>query len=324
MNAEAAKPRSKAEIVALLNAEGETFAAWLESLSPDFLNETFTDPMGEHPAHTVRASAERERARNASPRQLIYRADPRHHAASDPRDGRADARARSRGPSRRRLAATNVRPPHRVYSYDAGRPRQLARNNLAAPGSAAVLSVYAVGYVRTKPAATGSPTNRIGAGAAARAGDGDRARRRRPRREKPSAPKAITKKKKIAVDSVKAAPDSAVLPAPPALAPRLPHRFRQRLFRRACAARHRASRSPGRVYSGTSSRHGDIQAYVEIKGGKIASAFTASASRSTPARGSPSCPRKSWRDRAPTWTTCGATRHERVLLRDRGSAEKAK
>lgn len=49
MNAEAAKPRSKADIIALLKAEGDKFAAWLESLSPEFLDETYTDPMGENP-----------------------------------------------------------------------------------------------------------------------------------------------------------------------------------------------------------------------------------------------------------------------------------
>jgi uncharacterized damage-inducible protein DinB len=47
--AEEKKPRSKAEIVALLRAEGERFAAWLESLSPEFLAETYTDPMGQNP-----------------------------------------------------------------------------------------------------------------------------------------------------------------------------------------------------------------------------------------------------------------------------------
>lgn len=43
------KPRSKAEIVALLESEGERFASWLASLRPDFLAETFTDPMGQNP-----------------------------------------------------------------------------------------------------------------------------------------------------------------------------------------------------------------------------------------------------------------------------------
>jgi len=49
MAAEAGKPRNKAEIIALLKDEGEKFAAWLESLSPAFLSETFTDPMGQNP-----------------------------------------------------------------------------------------------------------------------------------------------------------------------------------------------------------------------------------------------------------------------------------
>jgi uncharacterized damage-inducible protein DinB len=43
-----AKPRSKAEIVALLRSEGENFAGWLESLTPEFLAETFTDHAGEN------------------------------------------------------------------------------------------------------------------------------------------------------------------------------------------------------------------------------------------------------------------------------------
>lgn len=44
--AEEAKERSKAEIVGLLKGEGEKFASWLASLTPVFLAETFTDPMG--------------------------------------------------------------------------------------------------------------------------------------------------------------------------------------------------------------------------------------------------------------------------------------
>jgi uncharacterized damage-inducible protein DinB len=46
--AEEAKPRSKAEIVALLKSEGDRFAAWLESLTPEFLAEMFTDGSGQH------------------------------------------------------------------------------------------------------------------------------------------------------------------------------------------------------------------------------------------------------------------------------------
>jgi uncharacterized damage-inducible protein DinB len=48
-NAEEAKSGSKAQIVALLKANGEAFASWLESLTPAFLAETFTDPAGQNP-----------------------------------------------------------------------------------------------------------------------------------------------------------------------------------------------------------------------------------------------------------------------------------
>jgi uncharacterized damage-inducible protein DinB len=45
-NAEEAKTRSKAEILDLLRSEGEQFAAWLETLTPDFLTEMVTEPDG--------------------------------------------------------------------------------------------------------------------------------------------------------------------------------------------------------------------------------------------------------------------------------------
>jgi len=45
-HAEEAKPRTKAEIVQLLQSEGEKFAAWLETLTPEFLAETVTEPDG--------------------------------------------------------------------------------------------------------------------------------------------------------------------------------------------------------------------------------------------------------------------------------------
>ena len=45
--AEQEKERSKAEIIELLTTEGEKFAAWLDSLSFDFLGEHVTDPSGE-------------------------------------------------------------------------------------------------------------------------------------------------------------------------------------------------------------------------------------------------------------------------------------
>jgi uncharacterized damage-inducible protein DinB len=46
LEAEEAKPRSKAQIVELLSASGEEFAAWLETLSPEFLGEMVTEPDG--------------------------------------------------------------------------------------------------------------------------------------------------------------------------------------------------------------------------------------------------------------------------------------
>jgi uncharacterized damage-inducible protein DinB len=45
-NAEENKPRSKAEIVQLLRSEGEKFASWVETLTPEFLAETVTEPDG--------------------------------------------------------------------------------------------------------------------------------------------------------------------------------------------------------------------------------------------------------------------------------------
>lgn len=42
-------PRSKAEIIELLETRGADFAAWLESLSAEFLTETVTDPAGQNP-----------------------------------------------------------------------------------------------------------------------------------------------------------------------------------------------------------------------------------------------------------------------------------
>lgn len=49
VGAEEAKPRTKSQIVELLMTEGERFATWLGSLSPEFLEETYTDPTGANP-----------------------------------------------------------------------------------------------------------------------------------------------------------------------------------------------------------------------------------------------------------------------------------
>lgn len=47
MQAEEAKPRTKAEVIALLKERGEETATWLETLGDDFLAEQFTQPRGE-------------------------------------------------------------------------------------------------------------------------------------------------------------------------------------------------------------------------------------------------------------------------------------
>jgi uncharacterized damage-inducible protein DinB len=44
--AEEAKPRSKAEIIEMLRNDGEQFAAWLETLTPEFLAEMVTEADG--------------------------------------------------------------------------------------------------------------------------------------------------------------------------------------------------------------------------------------------------------------------------------------
>lgn len=49
MTAEESVPRGKDEIVALLEERGKAFSAWEESLSPEFLGETYTDPAGQNP-----------------------------------------------------------------------------------------------------------------------------------------------------------------------------------------------------------------------------------------------------------------------------------
>ena len=43
---EESRRRSKAELLELLRTEGERFAAWLETLTPEFLAETITEPDG--------------------------------------------------------------------------------------------------------------------------------------------------------------------------------------------------------------------------------------------------------------------------------------
>jgi uncharacterized damage-inducible protein DinB len=50
MQAEEAKPRTKAEVIALLKERGDETANWIASLSDSFLAEPFTQPAGTSPA----------------------------------------------------------------------------------------------------------------------------------------------------------------------------------------------------------------------------------------------------------------------------------
>jgi uncharacterized damage-inducible protein DinB len=54
MAAEEAKPRTKAEVIALLRSEGEKFASLVSGLSDDFLGETITMPQGGTPPTRIR------------------------------------------------------------------------------------------------------------------------------------------------------------------------------------------------------------------------------------------------------------------------------
>ena len=54
MIAEEQKPRTKAEIVALLREQGERFAKWMESLTGEFLGERVSFPAGAMPPNKTR------------------------------------------------------------------------------------------------------------------------------------------------------------------------------------------------------------------------------------------------------------------------------
>jgi uncharacterized damage-inducible protein DinB len=55
MSAQERIPKTKTEILEALDAEGERIAAWLRSLTPDFLHETFTDATGRNPKTRLEA-----------------------------------------------------------------------------------------------------------------------------------------------------------------------------------------------------------------------------------------------------------------------------
>jgi len=54
MQAEEAKPRTKAELIALLQERGDATASWIETLSEDFLAEPFNQPPGMTPPTKTR------------------------------------------------------------------------------------------------------------------------------------------------------------------------------------------------------------------------------------------------------------------------------
>jgi uncharacterized damage-inducible protein DinB len=54
MSAEEAKPRTKAELIQWLRNGGEEFASWLETLSDDFLGQSFHFPPGAQPPSRTR------------------------------------------------------------------------------------------------------------------------------------------------------------------------------------------------------------------------------------------------------------------------------
>jgi uncharacterized damage-inducible protein DinB len=68
LEAEEAKPRTKAEIVELLRTEGEQFAAWLETLTPEFLAEMVTEGDGKT------AKSRLERLLSAKEHEMHHRA----------------------------------------------------------------------------------------------------------------------------------------------------------------------------------------------------------------------------------------------------------
>jgi len=68
LEAEEAKPRTKAEIVGLLRTEGEQFATWLETLTPEFLAEMVTEGDGKT------AKSRLERLLSAKEHEMHHRA----------------------------------------------------------------------------------------------------------------------------------------------------------------------------------------------------------------------------------------------------------
>lgn len=75
MQAEEAKARTKAEIVEMLRTQGEQFAAWLETLTPEFLAETVTQRDGKtvQPRYEFISSAKEHEMHHRGQLMLIQR-----------------------------------------------------------------------------------------------------------------------------------------------------------------------------------------------------------------------------------------------------------
>lgn len=199
------------------------------------------------------------------------------------------------------------------------RASQWLTSNLAAIGSAAVLTVYAAGYARTKPAAdklaeeserrrpnarptpmvavghvgeqaaapatTGAPAANApasaraetsAANAAVAAGSSSGAAADTSSRSAPaavaSAPTSVTASATTPAPAPASTPAAPVVSQAPASAP-APAASQAPTLQDTATTRGPVAYKDG-MYSGWgTSRHGDIQAYVEIKGGRIVSAF---------------------------------------------------
>ena len=105
LQAEERKPRTKAELIALLKERGEAIATWMESLSDDVLAEVSTQPPGATPATKSRF-------------EMIMGAKTIGRIASAGRSRRGRLRSPLSGPARppSRLVAVGCRLLHALIT----------------------------------------------------------------------------------------------------------------------------------------------------------------------------------------------------------------
>ena len=131
--------------------KAKKFASWIESLSPSFLNETFTDPMGQNPKTRFEQliGAKEHEMHHRGQLMLIQRMlglTPHLTRQMQERHGRTRGR-RAGDEHRTRTKRKRSRPVARIYpNADAGRNRIGCRATSPRLGSAAVLTVYAAGF----------------------------------------------------------------------------------------------------------------------------------------------------------------------------------